>query len=591
MRVNMGREGRNSSSLSANGGSMLGALILANSPSQPLEAATKYYVDTTFANLNANNVLDGTLPISSLPGFTGDASSSQGTNVITLSNLGITPGSYAKVIVDIKGRVTGNDILSDSDIPIVSWNKIQNKPNTVEGYEISDALTVSGGTLTGNLSVGSPISPLSAANKGYVDGALSNTSSAIGDIIRKSFSTTPAGFLRCNGGLVDKTTYADLYSVIGDNFAANTLIGSGRPWEQQYEINNTQGNDINTWVAGTALPGVLTESAVVVTKNRVYLLGGNNGTASVSTVYTAPITGDGTLGTWTTGTGLPAVVGLAKTIVIKNYVYLIGGYVAGTSAVAAVRRAPINSDGTLGAWVSSTSLPSQLMATCVFATKTKVFVLGGSNFTTPQSLVYSASINSDGTLGSWNTETSLPSILVYSSVVVTKNRVYLVGGRVSGAYTSNVYTAPINIDGTIGSWSSAASLPGAIGASQVVTTKNRVYVLGGNDAVGNVVSTVYTAPINTDGTLGTWATGTSLPGPASISQAIVTSSKVYLLGRYTGSAHTGGVYVGIFYGGLSSYSDYYDGTIVTLNQSDTTKFALPDFSLREKNDINIYIKY
>ena len=26
------------------------------------------------------------------------------------------------------------------------------------------------------------------------------------------------------------------------------------------------------------------------------------------------------------------------------------------------------------------------------------------------------------------------------------------------------------------------------------------------------VSTVYTAPINADGTLGTWTTGTSLPG-------------------------------------------------------------------------------
>ena len=51
MRVNMGREGRTSSSLSANGGSMLGALILANGPSQPLEAATKYYVDSTFASL------------------------------------------------------------------------------------------------------------------------------------------------------------------------------------------------------------------------------------------------------------------------------------------------------------------------------------------------------------------------------------------------------------------------------------------------------------------------------------------------------------------------------------------------------------
>ena len=132
MRVNMGREGRTSSSLSANGGTMLGSLILANGPSQPLEAATKYYVDTAFANLNANNVINGVLPISSLPGFTGDATSNQGNNIITLANLGVNPGSYAKVIVDSKGRVTGNDVLSSSDLPVVNWSKIQNEPTTVE---------------------------------------------------------------------------------------------------------------------------------------------------------------------------------------------------------------------------------------------------------------------------------------------------------------------------------------------------------------------------------------------------------------------------------------------------------------------------
>src|SRR5574343_167568 len=230
MRVNMGREGRTSSSLSANGGTMLGSLILANGPSQPLEAATKYYVDTAFANLNANNVVDGVLPISSLPGFTGDATSNQGSNTITLANLGVNPGSYAKVIVDSKGRVTGNDVLSSSDLPVVNWSKIQNEPTTVEGYGITDALTTAGGTFTGNLSVGVPTQSLSAVNKQYVDSALSGNSAVVGDIIRKPYATTPAGFLRCNGGLVDKITYSDLYAVIGDNFNKYTVAGSGRPW-------------------------------------------------------------------------------------------------------------------------------------------------------------------------------------------------------------------------------------------------------------------------------------------------------------------------------------------------------------------------
>ena len=198
MRVNMGREGRASSSLSANGGTMLGSLILANGPSQPLEAATKYYVDTAFASLNANNILDGILPISSLPAFTGDAINAQGSNSFLLTNIGVNPGSYAKVIVDAKGRVTGNDVLVGSDIPNFDWSKVSNKPSTIADYGITDALSTNGGTVAGHLSVSNPTQSMSAVNKQYVDSALSGNSAVVGDIIRKPYSSTPSGFLRCN---------------------------------------------------------------------------------------------------------------------------------------------------------------------------------------------------------------------------------------------------------------------------------------------------------------------------------------------------------------------------------------------------------
>ena len=591
MRVNMGRKGTSSSSLSANGGAMLGPLILANGPSQPLEAATKYYVDTVFSSLNANNVLGGVLPISSLPAFTGDVTSSQGSNFLTLTNLGVTPGSYAKVIVDTKGRITGNDILVGSDIPNFDWNKVTGKPNTLSGYGVTDALSTAGDALTGYLSVSNPTQAMSVINKQYVDSALNNNTSVVGDIIRKSYATTPSGFLRCNGGEIDKIIYADLYSVIGDNFSVTSLAGSGKPWQQQYQINTTQTGDITGWVAGTALPGILTESSVIVTKNRVYLLGGINDAASVSTVYTASINSDGTLGSWTTGTALPSVVSYSQAVVIKNRVYICGGYIAGGAALASVYTAAINSDGTLGAWSVGPVLPGVSVASSVLVTKTKVYLLGGSDGTTNYSTVYMATINSDGTIDAWTTGTDLPVNLSYSSVIVTKNRVYLAGGKSGLAYISTIYTAAINADGTLGTWTSGTALPGPLGISQTVVTKNRVYLLGGNVS-GTVTALVYTAPINVDGTLGTWTTGTSLPGPTSISQVITTNSKIYLLGRYNGTSHSGAVYVASFNGGLNDYSGYYDGTISPLEPIDqSTVFSLPDFSAKEKNGSYIYIKH
>ena len=585
MRVNMGREGRTSSSLSANGGTMLGSLILANGPSQPLEAATKYYVDTAFANLNANNVVDGVLPISSLPGFTGDATSNQGSNTITLANLGVNPGSYAKVIVDSKGRVTGNDVLSSSDLPVVNWSKIQNEPTTVEGYGITNALTKAGGTFTGNLSVGAPTQSLSAVNKQYVDSALTGNSAVVGDIIRKPYATTPAGFLRCNGGLVSKTTYADLYAVIGDNFANNSVKGSGKPWTQQYQINNTRSSDISDWTTATNFPKMVGQAQTVVTKNRVYFIGGYSTTASPShqsEVYYAVINSDGTLGTWIATTSLPYGVSISQAITLSNRVYLLGGSDGVGSKI--ILSAIINSDGTLGNWSNAGTLPSPVTESCAIITKNKVYLLGGSGVGN----IYTTPINSDGTLGTWSTAGTLPVALSRSQAIVTKNRIYLLGGWNGSTIVSTIYTAPINSDGTLGTWSTAGNIPAAICGSQAVVKNDRVFLLGGMSAGSNYVSTVYTAPINIDGTLGTWAAGTSLPSAVGFSQAVVTNSRIYLIGGNNNSGNIATVYVASFLGGKNDYSEYYTDSI-TPNPTDL--FALPDFSSKEKNGVNFYIKF
>ena len=168
-------------------------------------------------------------------------------------------------------------------------------------------------------------------------------------------------------------------------------------------------------------------------------------------------------------------------------------------------------------------------------TSNRVYLLGGSNGPGYLSTVYTAPINSDGTLGIWTTSTNLPGVLRSSQAIVTNNRVYLLGGLTTSVVVSTVYTAPINSDGTLGTWTTSTSLPGTISYGQVIVTNNRVYLLGGINNTATL-STVYTAPINSDGTLGTWTTGTSLPGPLQNSQAIVTNNRVYLLGGVNGTA-------------------------------------------------------
>jgi N-acetylneuraminic acid mutarotase len=194
----------------------------------------------------------------------------------------------------------------------------------------------------------------------------------------------------------------------------------------------------------------LSNSQAIVTKNRVYMIGGSNGTSFISTVYYATINADGTLGTWLTGTDIPTALAFAQAIITKNKVYLIGG---GTTVMdsSTVYVASINSDGTLGAWTTGPTLPGKVSHHQCAVTKNRVYVLGGWNSTT-LSTIYSSLISEDGTLGSWVTETSLPVGLVNSSIVVFKNTLYLIGSGTSTLQSSfsTVYTAPINSDGTLG---------------------------------------------------------------------------------------------------------------------------------------------
>lgn len=309
---------------------------------------------------------------------------------------------------------------------------------------------------------------------------------------------------------------------------SNTILGNGIRWKLQYGFNKKLSGDISGWSINETLPTSIFQSHSVVTKNRVYLLGGWINDSPSREIYSALINEDGSIGAWSKSEdSLPVEVIGGQIISSNSRVYLLGGWINGLD-ISSVYTAPINPDGTLGIWTTDTELPVTIRDSSAVIIGNKIHLLGGSINRKDSAETYNAVINEDGSLSQWVKGNDLPTELALSQVVVIKDRVYLLGGW-SSYPVSSVYSAPINADGSLGKWIREEDLPNTVAQSQALVTDSTVYLLGG--IVNSTISdTVHTAPINPDGSLGKWVEGTCLPASVRLSQAVITSSKIYLLG-------------------------------------------------------------
>ena len=306
----------------------------------------------------------------------------------------------------------------------------------------------------------------------------------------------------------------------------------------------------NTWGAANSLPQALYAATSVVYNGYVYELGGSYYNGSVytyfSTVYYAPINSNGSLGAWVNDTAspLPQTIEYATSVVYNGYVYELGGY-NGTTSLSTVYYAPINSNGSLGAWVNDTAspLPAIIEQATSVVYNGYVYELGGGGAVTYSTTVYYAPINSDGSLGSWVNDTAspLPRAVNSATSVVYNGYVYVLGGNSSGGpgtTLSTVYYAPINSDGSLGSWVNDTASPLPVSEAMSITDvfNGYIYEIGGIGG-GSYVTTVYYAPINSDGSLGSWVNDTASPLPQTLASAtsVVYNGYIYELGGNTSS--------------------------------------------------------
>ncbi|MFA6354351.1 MAG: hypothetical protein WCX12_01545 [Candidatus Paceibacterota bacterium] len=210
---------------------------------------------------------------------------------------------------------------------------------------------------------------------------------------------------------------------------------------------------------------------------------------TTSTVWYASTTG-ASITTWMAANPLPSARGKMPVLNYNGYIYVVGGAIAnGATATNTVNYASIDyNTGALGSWGTTTALPTGTYSHAGFALDNKIYILGGIPLT---STVRYASIASNGTLGTWTNTTALPAALRSHSVSVVNKTIYVAGGYYSGSAsaTSSVFYAPINSNGTVGNWELTTVLPWNRGDHFSAINADKLFIFGGEVGTISTVST------------------------------------------------------------------------------------------------------
>ncbi len=297
-----------------------------------------------------------------------------------------------------------------------------------------------------------------------------------------------------------------------------------------------------TGLRAVGVPGTSSTGAFAI------VTGGYDGTANQNTVWANNLNQDGTVGnttntTWTTIITNPLPTTLAHHAMAeaddtnslvplgKRFVYVLGGQVSftdvgGTNTVYVASVGP--ADGTVGTWTALTNtLPQPLLGLSATVHNGFLYVAGGLDTTgTPVTAVYSAPVNSDGTIGTWTTAThTLPKARAFGTMVVFGGIIYFINGdpnasllpNTQGVGDKDVYFASA-VRGVIGAWTLNGNLTIHNRAKGVLFTAYGQMIAGEGVYTGSVGSgEMETSTVNASNTsnvaLNSWngLTGTTDP--------------------------------------------------------------------------------
>lgn len=233
---------------------------------------------------------------------------------------------------------------------------------------------------------------------------------------------------------------------------------------------------------------------------------------------------------WQTTLNLPLKVASSSISNFNGRLYLFGG--ANTIDSSAIYTSLFSDNGSIAAWGSANNtLPQTRYWSATAQKDSRVYILGGSSLNIPGNftdMVSSATIQNSGDISSWQTFNSIPQKLGMGAAAVIGDRVYFAGGFNNGGASNRVYSAVINSDGTLGDWSTAGNMPEARYGLSMLSYNGHLIILGGYN--GGYLSTVYKTTPASNGAISSWQATTEFPFPIYRTAATIVGSQIITVG-------------------------------------------------------------
>jgi N-acetylneuraminic acid mutarotase len=361
-----------------------------------------------------------------------------------------------------------------------------------------------------------------------------------------------------------------IYVIGGHNALANSGNGQTYGTIDIAPVDLSNGN-IN---AGTPTTGITTSSSMLVfnewdgavtsVDGTVYEIGGCNVGAppasctgfetheQVFQIYNADNTGTAPWSTPSTTYAASNTVG-GSSVAYNGYLYSAGGCTTFTesslscSAVAStVSYASLNPDGSVGTWSSGSAIGSDTSTDfgCLLQNNGYLYYIGGENSAgTPASSVYFSQIGTNGVPGTWQATTALPNARSRIGCDSFDGVLYVTGGlQSSGTYeTTTYYAVPNTTTGAINSWGTfTPQFTAARDGLSAVVAGGYLYVIGGYNGTTfySDVQEISITPATGAPIAASWTVTRNLPMATAFAQPVIANGYIYLFGGTSGTATT-----------------------------------------------------